>query len=189
MRIGILYMHVGPTGKIYIGKTWQPKGERFNGNWARQYTKSMAADALCYGREAFETIELYRIESDDPAFDDQQLAMLEIMAIEFFNSRTPLGYNIARGGGRAPSAPEAYAKISGEGNPMFGRKHTKRIVKQMTEARRAENLSEERRAAMREANKLRPRNAHGHYIKQGADYHPNTLKRRGIKPLTIQPGV
>jgi hypothetical protein len=97
MRIGILYMHVGPTGKIYIGKTWQPKGERFNGN------------------------------------------------------------------------------------PMFGRKHTKITLKQMTAARRAENLPEEQRVAMREANKLRPRDAHGHYIKQGVEYHPNSLKRWGIK--------
>jgi hypothetical protein len=105
MRIGILYMHEGPTGKIYIGETWQPKGERFNGNWW----------------------------------------------------------------------------ASGEGNPMFGRKHTKRTLKQMTAARRAENLPEEQRVAMREANKLRPRDAHGHYIKQGVEYHPNSLKRWGIK--------
>lgn len=181
MRIGILYMHEGPTGKIYIGKTWQPKGERFNGNWARQYSKSMHADAVIHGRRAFRTTELFRIESENPVDDDNVLYMLEIMAIEFFDSLTPNGYNLCRSGGSAPSRAEVCAKISGEGNPMFGRKHTKRTLKQMTAARRAENLPEEQRVAMREANKLHPRDAHGHYIKQGVEYHPNSLKRWGIK--------
>jgi hypothetical protein len=60
---------------------------------------------------------------------------------------------------------------------MFGRKQYEENI----EANDSRSTPEEQRVAMREANKLRPRDAHGHYIKQGVEYHPNSLKRWGIK--------
>lgn len=182
-RTGMLYIHTGPTGKVYVGKTWQPAVERFNGNWLKTYTsKAFLEDIRKYGQQAFTTTILHRFESDNPQQDDSYLSMLEITAIRLFDTQIPNGYNTHKGGGGgAPRSAEICAKLSGSGNPMFGRKHKKSTLKELAVARQRDNLPEEQRMKMREAQKTRPRDAHGHYIKQGADYHPNSLKRWRIK--------
>ena len=152
MSIGIVYIHDAPDGKSYVGKTWRMNNRYGKGRLLSSHYQDTPFHRAVrrFGHENFETSEVCRIEVEDEIDGENVLAMLEIMAIEFFATMYPNGYNIREGG--------QYATF-------MNRKHSERTKLRMSRSRRKENLSEERREKMRQAQIGRLRDAHGHYVK------------------------
>ena len=149
MQMGVIYIHDGPEGKSYVGKTWRIDERYVNGKLSSHYQQGAFHRAVQYfGTDAFTTSEICRIESESSVDDDGILIMLEIMAIEFFGTLKPFGYNSYRGG---------------SGGTFTGRKHSEETKRRMSEARKRENLPLRRRIKMAKAQVGRPRDAHGRY--------------------------
>lgn len=92
-KTGVIYRYESPSGKSYIGQTWNEQKRR----WDHRMTnakKSAFHDAIKkYGKDSFKYEILHSgVQSQE------EMDRLEIMEIEKFNSIVPNGYNIASGG-------------------------------------------------------------------------------------------
>lgn len=80
------------NGKVYIGQTVRPLNQRLANH--KLYPKSLISNAFKkYG------IENFTIETIDTAVNKEELDSKERMWIEHYNSISPNGYNLTKGGG------------------------------------------------------------------------------------------
>ena len=98
------------TGKQYVGQTTRTLEQR----WIEHCSKSSGCVYLHnaiekYGRQNF------KVEQIDIALDQEELDYKEMQYIELYNTLAPNGYNLDLGG-------KGGRNVSGELNPMFGKK-------------------------------------------------------------------
>ena len=124
--------------KVYIGQTSQTVENRWRNGYGYFSQKEFYSDIQKYGWDNFEHNILEIVQ-------DQELANeREKYYIELYNARNKeFGYNIALGG----------SNVSGENNPMFGKKHSEETKKKMSLI--ASNRSLEAHKKMSEAAKRR----------------------------------
>lgn len=163
-RTFYIYCHTAPNGKRYIGQTCQEPEKRWNNGWGyvgQPYFKR-AIDK--YGWESF------RHEILAVCHTKEMADLLETHLIAFFDTRNhSKGYNLTAGGGGwlgMTCSEETKRKISeantgntwdderkktwseamsGSGNPMYGRHHSKETCERMSRDRKGKSISPELR--------------------------------------------
>ena len=165
MKKYIVYMHISPSGKRYIGITCKKKPECRWRNGKGYETQQYFYKAINkYGWDNFQHIIIARGLSEDEA------KWLEIELIkEWDTTDKSKGYNITLGGegtrGWIPSE-ETRKKISekmkGENNPMYNKNFSEEHRRRLSEASKGENHrmygkhhTEETRKKISEANEGR----------------------------------
>lgn len=89
----IVYCHICPNGKRYVGFTGMIPSQRFARGNLYQKNKEFYKDIVLYGWDNIEHIAL------ESGLTKEEASEKEIYYIELFNSRNPLfGYNVASGG-------------------------------------------------------------------------------------------
>lgn len=133
-KSGIIYCYTSPSGKQYIGQTWNEikrKNDHKNGR-----RKCAFYDAIKkYGIDNFKYELLH--ESDN----QQELDFLEDMEIMTRNTLVPNGYNIRRGGshGKHSEASKKLSSISHKGKKLPGVSIANRGRRRTEEQRRAQS--------------------------------------------------
>ena len=137
-----VYVHVSPSGKMYVGQT-----KNINNRWRNGagylYTKNgvykqpaFANAIIKYGWDRFEheiiASNLTRKEADN----------FEELLIEKLNTTNPkYGYNCRKGGNCSDLSQETKDKISnslkGEKHPLYGKHHKESTKKKISEAHKA----------------------------------------------------
>ena len=141
----IVYMHVSPSDKRYIGITCQTVSKRWqNGNGYRNnihFTRAINK----YGWDNFQHIIIAKGLTEDEA------KWLEIELIRKWDSTNPnKGYNITLGGEGANGLvhteefkEKRSKKYSGEGNPFYGKQHSEETKEKLREINTGKTHSEE----------------------------------------------
>ncbi len=162
----IVYEHVSPTGKRYIGQTSQRLSRRWRDGDGYVRNEALYQDIQRYGWDSFEHNILQRCETFEEAI------RVEADMIAKFRSNDPeRGYNIS-GGCVGPDCVAASTReklsaahkgrFAGEKNPNYGRKHTQEerekisaylleYYKTHPNPRRGAKASDEARARMSES--------------------------------------
>jgi group I intron endonuclease len=137
---GIVYLYTSPSGKQYVGQTWDEEQRRNHHSKARGKCPAFHQAVRKYGYGNFKYEVLYRdIEAQE------EMDRLEMQEIASHNTISPNGYNLSTGGSSGRMCEEARKKISDS-----------RIGMQFTEEHRAnlrkakEYVSPETRQKMRE---------------------------------------
>lgn len=89
------------NGKIYIGQTTTTVKHRIGQHFSRlkNHHHSILKNAIIkYGKEQFSYEELYKLQAITKSDLCEELNELEIQTISKYNSITPNGYNISKGG-------------------------------------------------------------------------------------------
>lgn len=149
----LIYKHVSPSGKIYIGQTCQiPERRWMNGLGYKAHPYFFNAIRK-YGWDNFEHV----IIADD--LTKKEADWLEKYLIAYYETMNPLkGYNLTKGGegslGRVASE-ETRRKISeankGKHTHQLGKKHSDEAKQKMSIAQRGKVISEDTRKKMSEA--------------------------------------
>lgn len=133
VKAGIIYKITNTiNGKVYIGQTIQSLKRRFQHHCRTDGKMPFQRAIQKYGKESFVTEELCS------ATTLENLDLLEIYLIQYYNSVVPYGYNVALGG---------------SGSVMTGRKHSKETKLKMSESALGRTFSEETRKKMSIAKK------------------------------------
>ena len=93
MRNGTIYIYTSPSGKSYVGQTWNEQRRRWDHAAANGKSPAFHAAIKKYGKDAF----VYRILHSGIKTQDE-LNFLECKAIHDFNTIWPKGYNLTTGG-------------------------------------------------------------------------------------------
>ena len=113
------------NGKQYVGQTTRTLEQRWREHCSNGSQCTYLHNAITkYGKENF------KVEPIDIALDQQELDYKESQYIKHYNTLVPNGYNLNTGGsiGRKVSEVVCYKlkenhhDVSGENNPMFGKK-------------------------------------------------------------------
>ena len=132
----IVYIHISPSDKRYVGITSQKPNERWkNGNGYKNnihFTRAIEK----YGWDNFEHIIIAR------GLDEETAKWLEIELIrEWDSTNKEKGYNISPGGDIV--SEETRQKLSsvksGENHPMFGKQHSEKTKEKMSKTKSGEN--------------------------------------------------
>ena len=162
-KYGIIYKITNKiNGKVYIGQTIEKRG--FKGRYEysgegiergfnyykhfkamnKHYNSHLYNAIKKYGFEAFEVDEEF-----DIAYSKEELDKLEIKYIKEFNCLNPNGYNDQTGGNTHEVSEITKQKMSknnsGEGNPMYGRRHSNEAKELISKANKGKEISEETR--------------------------------------------
>jgi len=140
-----IYCHTTPSGKRYIGQTSMEPSKRWNngnGYRSQQFFKR-AIDK--YGWHNITHATLCTVSSKEYA------DFLETWFIDRYDTRNPkFGYNVAAGGSGSSGVTwdderklKHSTSVSGEGNPMFGRHHTKEAIALMSKNRAKAGMTKE----------------------------------------------
>ena len=140
------------TNKCYIGQTVGT----LNARWRRHCTNSSGCTAIHdaiqkYGKENF------TVEQIDVASDQDELNAKEEYWIGFYNSLSPNGYNLCKGGNSTTGyvhTEESKTKMSavrkskycGENHPRFGKQHSEESKKKISESRKGKCCGENHHA-------------------------------------------
>lgn len=118
----IIYKHISPSGKVYIGQTINYNKRCTPGNYTSSPYFYRAIQK--YGWNNFEHIILKECCSQEEA------NQVEKFYIKLYNSTNPkYGYNIAEGG--------AFQRtFAGENNPFYGKHHTEEVKQKLSEQHR-----------------------------------------------------
>ena len=151
----ILYMHISPSNKKYIGITSQSPRERWQNGLGYRGNVHFTNAIKKYGWDNFEHIILFEGLSKEEAEIMEQcyIALYDTMNDE-------KGYNKTEGG----SGTVGYQwtnedreirrnKYSGEGNPFYGKQHSEETKQKISEAKRGTKLSEEHKRKISENHK------------------------------------
>ena len=130
----IVYMHISPSGKRYIGITSQEPKKRWNNG--KGYKGQIFYNAI--NKYGWDNIEHIIIAKE---LTKEEAEWLEIELIREFDTTNPSkGYNVTKGGegtsGYKPTDEQRQKhseRVSGENNPMFGRQHTEEWKQNMSE--------------------------------------------------------
>lgn len=136
----VIYEHVSPSGKVYIGQTCQQLNRRWrNGNGYVKNTYFYRAIKK-YGWDNFQHNVICRCDTLEEA------NKIEAELIQKYKSNNPrYGYNISGGGDGAERVAESTrqlmsqmmkGKFAGKNNPNYGRKHTPEERKRMSDFQR-----------------------------------------------------
>lgn len=97
---GIIYKYTSPSGKVYIGQTYNEKERRRNFISKRSYGGKAIDNAReKYGPSSFKYEVLFQIQTDDVDILESTLNEKEIYYIELYDSINN-GYNIEPGGSK-----------------------------------------------------------------------------------------
>jgi group I intron endonuclease len=125
------------SGKLYIGQTTQSLTERL---WQHSHrSPSQSHRSAIYNAIIKYGIEAFTIEQIDTAISIANLNLLEIKYIAQYNSLSPNGYNLLKGGDNKECHIETKAKIS---ETLKGRP----IKNRMNGAPKGRKVSDERKA-------------------------------------------
>ncbi len=115
----IIYKHISPSGKVYIGQTVNYNKRCTPGNYKSSPYFYQAIKK--YGQENFEHIILKE------CFSQEEANEAEKFFIDLYNStNVKYGYNIAEGG--------AFQRaFKGENNPFYGKHHTEETKIKLSE--------------------------------------------------------
>jgi group I intron endonuclease len=99
-KIGIIYMYVSPSGKVYIGQTLRERKRKFEHKSETIKTKTYFGNALRkYGYDSFEYWVLFKFKTTKIDKLKRALNWLEKKCIDFYKSDVPeFGYNLNKGG-------------------------------------------------------------------------------------------
>ena len=131
MKTHCVYKHTSPSGKVYIGITSLKPEKRFNSG--RGYGKQTVFGKAIkkYKWENFTHEILYSGLSETEA-KQKECDLIQ----EYRSAEREFGYNVSLGGDGTPgvkmSSEQRKAvsnRISGKGNPFYGKKHTKETRK------------------------------------------------------------
>lgn len=146
------------NGKLYIGLTKHSLAERFNQHSTKKIKHvSAIQDAINkYGKVNFTIQEIASSETLDEAY------FLERLAIRYYNTLSPLGYNLHTGGTGGKLSDDIKKKISKANkeyyslnpNPTQGKKHSEETILKIKLAK--SNISQETRMKMSESKKGQP---------------------------------
>ena len=149
----ILYRLTFPNGKFYIGITTESLSRRVQRhiNYARANKPyALSAAIRKYGEKSFIAEHIASAISKD------DLAHIEKIAIEQYNSMCPNGYNMTGGGEgtyRVAPSEEKRKKIS---KSLSGRKLSDAHKLALGQAQKGKIIPEDTRKKMSDAHKLRP---------------------------------
>jgi group I intron endonuclease len=152
-KICLIYKHTTPSGKVYIGQTWQTLKERVSGGRGYIGCVHFWNAIQKYGWENITSEIIYYAYSQEDADE------WEDYFIDFYDARNPeKGYNIKTGGSRGgikhsnetkhkqsisklgdknPNYGKVYTDeekkilsklLSGENNPFYGKHHSKETI-------------------------------------------------------------
>lgn len=145
----IVYKHISPSGKVYIGQTCQSLKKRFrhDGTGYRGSTH-FAAAIQKYGWNNFE----HSVIADE--LTKKEADWLEIYLISYYNSNNPhKGYNLANGGRTCAGVKrsEEFKRYLSEINK--GKVLTEEHKRKISESNKGKKLSAEHRMLLSEINK------------------------------------
>ena len=113
------------NGKQYIGQTTRSLQQRWREHCSTRSGCTYLHNAIeKYGKENF------RVEQIDVALDQEELNYKEQQYIKCYNTIVPYGYNLDSGGGNGKQMSNVicykisqnHHDVSGENNPMYGKK-------------------------------------------------------------------
>jgi len=144
-RTFYIYMHIAPNGKKYVGQTCLKPEDRWGNGHGYDGCKLMQRAVKKYGWENFKHRILCVVHSRKVAdlFEQHYIA-------KFNTTDRRYGYNLSKGG-QGPLGctwdeerkKERSKKLSGQGNPMYGRHHSEETRKKMSENRRGKPMTPE----------------------------------------------
>lgn len=143
-RVGIIYMYTSPSGKSYIGQTWEPKKRIQQHKTLHGYKTIFKNAILCYG---FENMKYEVLHEDIKT--QEELDCLESTEIKNRNTLSPNGYNLNGGGGaHGIVSEETKLKISlsNKGREM-NPEHREKLIKVWTGRKHTEETKAKIRAA------------------------------------------
>lgn len=151
----ILYMHISPSNKRYIGITSQLPRERWQNGLGYRNNTHFTNAIKKYGWDNFEHIILFE------GLTKEEAELMEKCYIALYDTMNDeKGYNKTKGG----SGTLGYqwtnedreirrSRYSGEGNPFYGKQHSEETKKKISEAKRGTKLSEEHKRKISENHK------------------------------------
>lgn len=180
----IVYMHISPSGKRYIGITCQKPKKRWNNGRGYKRNDYFTKAIEKYGWDNFEHIIIAKGLSEDEA------KWLEIELIkEFDSTNRKNGYNITLGGegtnGWNPSK-EQRKKMS-ENNARYwkGKKLSEETKKKLSEINKGKTYSEETKKKMSEVHKGKQAGENNPmYGKDWRDYVTEEVKKEHDKKIS-----
>jgi group I intron endonuclease len=151
---GYIYIHTSPSGKSYVGQTYQKPHRRW-GIGGRGYNPNTPFGKAIkkYGWNAFEHRILDVIDFDDV----QELNQLEEDYMILFNTLLPDGYNLMSFGRNRLISERTRKKLI---EAKIGYKSQTAFVKGHIPFNKGKTLSDEHKKALKEA--ARKRTVHGH---------------------------
>lgn len=168
----LVYTHVCPNGKVYIGLTRQSELARWENGNAYKDNEPFYADIQKYGWENF----IHRIEFRD--MSEQDALYLESMLISFENACDPsCGYNRARFGttGWKPT-PEQREHLS-QVRKVYAAEHPE-MIENLADMHRGVPRTESTKSKIRSAlSKVPKTEAHRQHIAEGI------AKKRPVKAV------
>lgn len=129
---GIIYKYTNKiNGKVYIGQTINERRRKREHRLAKQSCPFHSAIRK-YGFDNFQYTVLFKISCNNQQDLVNTLNFKEINCIKFFRSfDRNFGYNLTYGGEGTIANSEMRKiislRVSGKGNPMYGRHHTKEV--------------------------------------------------------------
>ncbi len=151
----IVYMHISPSGKRYIGITCRKPEKRWQNGHNYKNNEYFSKAIKKYGWDNFEHIIVAR------GLTEEEAKWLEIELIrEFDSTNQEKGYNITLGGESGNGykhTDESKKKISetkkGKNNPNYGKPLPEETKKKISEANKGKTHSDETKKKISEANK------------------------------------
>lgn len=137
-----VYAHTTPSGKVYIGITSKEPACRWKNGRGYANNRHFTNAIIKYGWENISHKILEFNLSKDEAVEK------EIYYIRHYKAMSPnYGYNLTSGGGgiesfrfSEESRKNLSLKMSGEGNPFYGKKHSEQTKKRLCEVNRGKYI-------------------------------------------------
>lgn len=147
MKSYVIYKHISPSGKIYIGQTCVNPKQRWNGGIGYKHSKHFYNAILKYGWDNISH------EIICEGLNKKEADWLEIYLIAYYNSSdNKYGYNISKGGSGScgiKCSDEKKIKIS---KANKGRKHSDETRRKMSKTHKGMFLSDEIKEKISSAN-------------------------------------
>lgn len=142
MKTGIIYMYTSPSGKRYIGQTWNEQRRKQEHRAANGKTVAFHAAIKKYGKDAF----VYEILHCNIA-TQEDINRLESLEIKRLNTLHPNGYNLTSGGEGGVHNEISKQKL----REAFAKNRDERVKKMQDAARKPERLMQLRQNAINNA--------------------------------------
>lgn len=139
----IVYMHISPINKVYIGITCQTTKERWRCGKGYKGCNHFNSAIKKYGWDSFRHIVLFEgLSKEDAESKEKEFIKL------FDSTNKKKGYNIENGGNTKGKHSEETKRKIGDANR--GKRHTEETKKILSEKHKGKKLSEEHRIKLAE---------------------------------------